>query len=82
MREKAKSIIQSFTWPNSSTVARASFAPRSGLMRIWFTSGKSYIYAGVSIECWEKFATAPSKGKYVAESIRPRYEGIPMERFK
>ncbi len=68
--------VQYFDSPESSTVARAVYHPRSEIMRIWFRSGKTYIYTGVSIECWEKFVTAPSRGQYVAESIRPRYEGI------
>jgi len=68
--------VQYFDCPDSSTVSRAAYHPRSEIMRIWFRNGKSYIYTGVSIEAWEKFSTAPSKGKHVAESIRPRYDGV------
>lgn len=68
--------VQTFTPEASTCVARAAYHARAGIMRIWFRSGKTYIYAGVSIETWEKFATAPSKGKFVTEHIRPLYEGV------
>ncbi len=64
--------------PTSAVIERASFYVSAKLLRVWLQGGRSYLYAGVSIECWEKFTTAPSKGQYYNQQIRERFEGIPI----
>lgn len=75
-RRKLQSSTMS---PDSSVIVRATYFAGSRLLRVWLKpSGLSYMYAGVSIECWEKFTTAPSKGQYYNQQIRERFEGIPI----
>lgn len=74
-RRKLQSSTMS---PVSSVIERATYFAGSKLLRVWLLTGDSYMYAGVSIECWEKFTTAPSKGQYYNQQIRERFEGIPI----
>jgi hypothetical protein len=72
--------MQSFKVEHSSTIEGARYEPETREMQIDFKTsvpGKfsTYSYQGVSIETWEKFSTAPSKGKHFSESIRKQFPG-------
>lgn len=79
MLRQKKPLQQSTMAPDSLIIERATYFAGSKLLRVWLKPhGHSYIYAGVSKECWEKFTTAPSKGQYYNTQICEQFEGIPV----
>lgn len=55
----------------SSNVARIGY--QNGQLQVDFNSGSSYIYDNVPQEMFNKFQTAPSKGKFLHWEIKGNY---------
>lgn len=58
----------------SSAIDDISYDEDARQMRVTFTTGRIYIYLGVSIEVYEAFATADSLGRHFNAHIRDQYE--------
>lgn len=54
----------------SSDIAAAGYDPDSGELQIQFMTGAIYSYPGIPAEWYDGFITAPSKGSYVAQTLR------------
>ena len=57
----------------STVIDHYRFDPDTNRLRIFFVSGKIYDYQGISIDIYEKFRAAYSKGKFLNEEIKGRY---------
>lgn len=54
----------------SSVITGANYWPEQKALELSFTSGRRYLYLGVTREVAEAFAAAPSKGGYFNSSIK------------
>ena len=57
----------------SSAIHSHSYLPDEQLLRITFTTGRRYLYFGVSAEAVRRFRAAMSKGAFFNTNIRDRY---------
>lgn len=57
----------------SSVIHSHIYAPEEQLLSISFTTGRRYVYFGVSAEEVRRFRAAMSKGAYFNAHIRDRY---------
>lgn len=75
-------LPDSFESPESSIVASANYDEGTRLLMVALRKGpnvtKEYTYDGFPLMEWAEFVTAPSKGQYFSERIRPRYKGRPL----
>lgn len=58
---------------NSSNLAGYDYDPASRLLKIQFTSGRTYVYEGVPQEVADGLSTASSPGQYFNSSIKHVY---------
>lgn len=59
---------------NSSTISEAEYFPESKILRITYTTGKKYDYAGVPETLWTAMQSATSVGSFVANNIKGNYQ--------
>lgn len=57
----------------STVIKRFEYRPESQQLLILFTTGRRYVYSGVSEEAVENFRSAFSKGAHFNRYIRDRY---------
>jgi hypothetical protein len=67
-QERLRLVMQAVT---SSNVAAIGYDSISKIMQIEFLNGGVYQYEDITPEFFAEFQNAPSKGKFVAERIRP-----------
>lgn len=69
----------SFDSPDSASVVRASYDPRTAQLTVELKRTRgitaTYIYDSYPSKEWIDFEAAPSKGKFFAGRIRPLYSG-------
>jgi hypothetical protein len=58
----------------SSVVAKMSYDPETNRLTIVYTSGSVYIYKEVPYNVYISMRAAKSKGKFLNEVIKARYE--------
>lgn len=63
---------------SSSNLAAAGYDPFTRTMQVRFTSGKTYLYHGVSQEDYDGLMSAESAGSYFHSSIKSRFNGDPV----
>ena len=54
----------------SSTISSSQYDYKSKILLVVFHSGTTYMYKGIDVETYEKFATADSQGKALNEYIK------------
>lgn len=62
---------------SSSQIEAIGFDNHTRVMAVKF-KGKNpsvYLYDGVTLELYRHFLDAPSKGKFLAEYVKPKYHG-------
>jgi len=59
---------------NSSTIRKAIYNFSTETLKIEFISGAVYEYKDVSKEIYENFCVAESKGKFLNEHIKNKFE--------
>jgi len=57
----------------SSAILAIDHDARTDAMKVRFTTGSLYAYAGVPRAVYDAFLAAPSKGEYFNAHIRDRY---------
>ena len=67
-------IPMQMTAVESSNLKAYGYASDARVLRVEFGSSGAYEYLGVPPDVAEKFASAPSKGKFFASNIRGEYE--------
>jgi len=58
----------------SSNVASFGYNPEESMLVTAFLDGSIYEYYNVPLDVWQRFQTAPSKGKFVWKELRDMYE--------
>ncbi|MEJ7557663.1 MAG: KTSC domain-containing protein [Pedobacter sp.] len=61
----------------SSVVAKMSYNPESNNLTIVYTSGSVYVYKEVPYNVYISMRAAKSKGKFLNEMIKGKYEFEP-----
>ena len=65
---------ESINTSRSSWITSAEYFPADGRgYLILAMQGRAYIFAGVPVEVWQEFKSAPSLGRYYNRSIRGQY---------
>jgi hypothetical protein len=59
--------------PESSNIARFTYVEASHVLKVEFKDGAIYDYFDVPLEVFQSMRAAPSKGKFLAQSIRAVY---------
>lgn len=59
--------------PESSTIARFKYSSDKMMLTVEFQKGGRYEYYDVPESVFEGMKAAPSKGKYLAQSIKGRF---------
>ena len=59
---------------DSSLIARYGYDPATGEFRVEFNQGGTYVYKGMTLERFEEFLRAESKGKHFLKAIKGKYE--------
>jgi hypothetical protein len=57
----------------SSNIAGYDYDPVNRILRIQFTSGRTYSYKDVPENLVDEFSTADSKGRFLNENIKNNY---------
>ena len=57
----------------SSSVAAVGFEPTRNELTVRFVSGESYVYSMVPRAVFDALLEAASKGRFVNQSLKPRY---------
>jgi len=60
---------------NSSNLRGFDYEPRSRMLKITFTSGRTYVYNDVPQDVVDGLASAESPGRYFSSSIKDTYSG-------
>jgi hypothetical protein len=63
----------------SSNIAEIGYDPDTKQARVRFTNGGLYAYNGVSLQDFEKLRTAPSVGRYFANSFKSAFKSEKLE---
>lgn len=58
----------------SSLIERAIFDGAKQTLAVTFTTGRTYLYFGITTDLYSEFATAPSQGKFFNWRIRDQFE--------
>ncbi len=58
---------------NSSTADALGYSEKAKILRVWFTTGKVYDYAGVPKTKFKNLLRAPSIGEYFNKKIKGFY---------
>jgi len=58
----------------SAAISAAGYDERSRILRVTFRSGRSYEYLAVLPEEYQRFMNAESRGAYLNQIIKPKYE--------
>jgi predicted RNase H-like HicB family nuclease len=66
-------IVMRRTDSPSSVISEIGYAREDGELIVTFTSGRSYVYANVPPNVFDKLMNAQSKGSYFQAAIRDRY---------
>lgn len=70
----AETLPMAFESPDSAIVKGAHYDPRTHQLTVDI-NGQDYTYEAVSLEDWEEFLHAESKGRFFSARIRPLYVG-------
>lgn len=65
----------SFESPDSASIEKASYDPKTETMLVTLRPGKTYGYGNIPAATWKQFVDAPSKGKFFQSAIRPNHLG-------
>jgi len=65
--------------PRSSLIQRAIYDPAQETLAVTFTTGRTYLYFGITRGTYEDFTSAESQGQYFNWRIRDRYEFRELE---
>ena len=57
---------------DSSNVDQIGFDDYAGEVHVIFKGGRHYIYSDVSLEVWEQFRDAPSKGIFLNQEFKAK----------
>lgn len=57
---------------DSSNVDQIGFDEDNNEAHVIFRNGRHYIYSEVSIDTWEQFRDAPSKGAFVNQELKAK----------
>ena len=60
--------------PRSSLIQRAIYDGDKQTLAVTFTTGRTYLYFGITADLYSEFATAPSQGQFFNWRIRDQYE--------
>ena len=60
--------------PRSSLIQRAIYDGANQTLAVTFTTGRRYLYFGITAELYSAFATAPSQGQFFNWRIRDQFE--------
>ena len=71
--EKCPSVINTPDMP-SSVILHMNYVPLTRTLRIVYVSGSVYDYKDVPEEVYQEMKKAPSKGVYLNEKIKTRFE--------
>lgn len=64
---------------DSSNIASVGYNAFDKVMEVEFQGGRVYTYDGITLDLYEDFMEAPSKGTYFANYIRPSFTGTQVE---
>jgi hypothetical protein len=59
---------------DSSNIAAIGYEPATETMCVQFKNGAAYIYLDVKPEVYQEFLDSESKGKFLAQTIKGKYE--------
>lgn len=59
---------------SSSNVAAIAYDPDASELYVRFHSGAEYVYLAVPASVYDGFMEAPSKGRYLNDAIKGKYE--------
>lgn len=63
---------------DSSNLSSVGYDPASKTLEIEFNSGSIYQYSGVPEYIYNGLMNAPSKGKYLNQNVKTRYDYIKL----
>lgn len=58
----------------SSLIERAIYDGAKRTLAVTFTTGKTYLYFGISADLYSAFVTAPSQGQFFNWRIRDQFD--------
>ena len=58
---------------DSSNIEAIGHDPDQRELYVQFQNGRTYVYADVSVQTYEEFLQADSKGSYLNREIKPNY---------
>lgn len=59
----------------SSNIKAAGYDPQANVMRVRFSNGIEYDYAGVKVDTFNEFMSAKSQGRYFNTNIKGKLSG-------
>ncbi len=74
--------VQRLDVEHSSNVLSIAYWLSAGKLQVAFKGGKTYEAEGVSLDTWNKFSIAESKGSYFASELKKRYTWRKLEEKK
>lgn len=57
---------------DSTSIDQIGYDEGANEVHVIFKSGRRYIYSEVSLEVWERFRNAPSKGTFLNEEFKAK----------
>ena len=63
----------------SSNVDSYGFDQSTGTMRVKFNNGSEYDYNGVTQETFDEFSKSESKGRFISENIKGKFDYTKLE---
>ena len=57
----------------SSNIGAIGYDGIAQMLKVQFSTGKTYLFYDVPLEVYDQFLSAQSKGKFFAEHIRSKY---------
>ncbi len=70
--EPAVKLIRQHAFKGSNNIVRATL-DETGILCVWFTSGKMYRYEAFTAEGFDRWTVAPSAGKWFNAVIKPNH---------
>lgn len=65
-------------WPNSSNVNRTKYMAESKILEVEFKGGKTYHYADIPLDVWDKLVAAESVGKFINSEVKNKFTVTPV----
>lgn len=63
----------------SSTIRAVGYDEHSQTLEVEFKSGGIYQYKGLPKSVYDRFKAAPSKGKFLAQFIKGKYQTVKVQ---